>query len=81
VSSSGDARNAVKACEQANAAGVPTIALVGFGGGRLRQLARHVVWIPVHNYGMVEDAHQSIVHVLSQYIRRRADGRAGASRP
>jgi phosphoheptose isomerase len=69
VSSSGNSPNVVKACEYANERGVPTIAFVGFKGGKLKELAKHVVWIPVDNYGIVEDAHQSLIHVMTQYIR------------
>lgn len=68
VSSSGNSPNVVKACEYANELGVPTIAFVGFKGGKLKDIARHCVWIPVENYGMAEDAHQSLMHVTTQYI-------------
>ena len=56
--------------------GVPTIAFVGFQGGTLSDLADHVVWIPADNYGISEDAHQSLVHVLTQYLCARAERRA-----
>ena len=68
VSSSGNSPNVVKACEYANSRGIPTIAFVGFKGGKLRDIARHCVWIPIENYGMAEDAHQSLMHVTTQYI-------------
>lgn len=73
VSSSGNSPNVVKACEYANAQGVPTIAFVGFAGGKLQEIATHSVWIPVENYGMSEDAHQSLMHVLTQYIVHATD--------
>ncbi len=69
VSSSGNSPNVVKACEYANARGVPTIAFVGFKGGKLKEIAKHCVWVPVENYGIVEDTHQSLMHVLTQYLR------------
>ena len=68
VSSSGNSENVVRACEVANAQGVPTIAFTGFSGGRLAKLARHSIHIPVDNYGIVEDLHQSLIHVLTQYM-------------
>ena len=74
VSSSGNSPNVVQACQYANERGVPTIAFVGFKGGKLAELARHVVWIPIENYGIVEDAHQSLIHVLTQYLRVRNGG-------
>lgn len=71
VSSSGNSPNVVKAVERANAAGVPTIAFVGFKGGKLKDIANHVVHIEVENYGIVEDTHQSLIHALTQYMKAR----------
>lgn len=73
VSSSGNSSNVVRACEFANEQRVPTIAFVGFKGGKLGSIAKHVVWVPIENYGIVEDTHQSLMHVLTQFIRFRAE--------
>lgn len=72
VSSSGNSANVVNACEYANAKGVPTIAFVGFKGGKLKDVATHVVHIEVENYGIVEDTHQSLIHCLTQFMKARA---------
>jgi D-sedoheptulose 7-phosphate isomerase len=77
VSSSGNSPNVVEACKYANEAGVPTIAFVGFKGGKLADMAKHVVWVPIENYGIVEDTHQSLIHVLTQYLRKRTLASAG----
>jgi phosphoheptose isomerase len=74
VSSSGNSPNVVKACEYANAKGVPTIAFVGFKGGKLKEIATHVVHVEVDNYGIVEDTHQSLIHCLTQYMKARKTG-------
>ncbi len=71
ISSSGNSPNVVEACRYARERGVPTVAFVGFGGGELRRLADHVVWIPVENYGMSEDLHQSVMHCITQYMASR----------
>ena len=68
ISSSGNSPNVVAACEYAKERGAPTIAFVGFKGGRLSELADHVVHVPVDNYGIAEDTHQSVMHVLTQYV-------------
>ena len=75
VSSSGNSPNVVEACRYANERGVPTIAFVGFKGGKLAELAKHVVWVPIENYGIVEDTHQSLIHVLTQFMKARNEGR------
>jgi D-sedoheptulose 7-phosphate isomerase len=72
VSSSGNSPNVVKACEYANSRNVPTIAFTGFSGGKLKQLARYSIWVPVDNYGIAEDIHQSLMHVITQYISLKA---------
>ncbi len=76
VSSSGNSPNVVKACEYAKAKGVPTIAFVGFKGGKLAEAADHVVHIAIENYGIVEDTHQSLIHALTQYMKARNEAAA-----
>jgi D-sedoheptulose 7-phosphate isomerase len=68
VSSSGNSPNVVEACRYAKQRGAPTIAFVGFKGGELKRMADHVVHVEVDNYGIAEDTHQSLIHVLTQYI-------------
>jgi D-sedoheptulose 7-phosphate isomerase len=79
VSSSGNSPNVVKACQYAKERGVPTVAFVGFRGGQLAEIADHVVWIEVDNYGIAEDTHQSLMHVLTQYLQKRAEEKQSAS--
>lgn len=69
ISSSGDSENVVRAVEWAKANGVATIALTGFSGGRTRELAEVALHVDAQNYGVVEDTHQSLMHVLAQFIR------------
>ena len=76
VSSSGNSPNVVKACEYAKERGVPSIAFVGFKGGKLAEIADTVVHIAVDNYGIVEDTHQSLIHMLTQYMKARSQAAA-----
>jgi hypothetical protein len=46
-----------------------TIALSGFSGGRSTQTADINLHIAAENYGIVEDAHQSLMHIMAQYVR------------
>ena len=71
VSSSGNSPNVVKAVEYAKAQGVPTMAFVGFKGGILKEIADTVIHVDVQNYGIVEDIHQSIFHMMTQYMYAR----------
>lgn len=70
ISSSGNSPNIVHAVEWAKANGVSTIALTGFEGGQSARLADVSIHVPAENYGVVEDIHQSIMHMLAQYLRQ-----------
>ena len=48
---------------------VKTVSFVGFNGGKAKDLADLSIHIDINNYGVVEDIHQSLMHMLSQYIR------------
>ena len=67
ISSSGQSPNILKAVSAARDLGMTVIGLSGFSGGRLRHEAHISLHVPIDNYGVVEDAHQSIMHVIAQY--------------
>ncbi len=69
VSSSGRSPNIVRALAWAREHGLRTIALTGFDGGEARAIAEVAIHTASTNYGVVEDAHQAIMHALAQYIR------------
>jgi D-sedoheptulose 7-phosphate isomerase len=73
VSSSGNSPNVVEACKYAQERGAPTIAFVGFKGGALKEMADCVIHIEIENYGIAEDTHQSLMHVLTQYLKQRRE--------
>ena len=70
ISRSGDSENIVRAVEWAGANEVQSIALTGFDGGRSARLAAVNIHVSGDNYGVVEDTHQSIMHIFSQYLRQ-----------
>ncbi len=69
LSVSGDSENLVRAVEVAQAAGARVVAIVGAARGRLARLADQAVVLESRDYGVVEDLHLTINHVLSQFIR------------
>lgn len=69
ISSSGNSANIIKAIDQAKAMDMTIIAMVGFSGGKAAELADIVLHVQEENYGVVEDAHQSLMHVMAQFIR------------
>lgn len=71
VSASGNSENVVRAAEWAGDNGVRVIAFTGFQGGRTAGLATVHLHADGQNYGVVEDIHQSLMHILAQYIRQK----------
>ena len=70
ISASGDSENVVRAAAWARDNGVEVIAFTGFDGGRTGGLATVHLGVEGDNYGVIEDAHQSLMHVLAQYLRQ-----------
>jgi len=72
ISSSGNSENIVKAIETAKLKNMMTISFVGFDGGKVSKLSDVVLHLKAENYGIVEDSHQALMHILSQYLRLKA---------
>lgn len=70
ISSSGDSDNVVRALAWAKDNAIESIALTGFSGGRSSKLATVNLHVEGDNYGVVEDTHQSIMHIFAQYLRQ-----------
>ncbi|WP_257554420.1 SIS domain-containing protein [Sphingobium sp. CFD-2] len=71
ISSSGSSPNIIRVLELARTIGVRTIAMTGFTGGKSAQIADVSLHVECENYGIVEDIHQSLMHILAQYCRHR----------
>ena len=80
ISCSGNSPNVLRACKWGKANGLTIVALTGFSGGKVKQLADVHVNIPHDNYGIVEDLHLSIGHIVSQTLRSRILAEAVAVR-
>lgn len=69
VSASGNSPNVVQATEWVLAHGGKVVALTGFGGGKLRELATACVHVDVADYGHAETAHIAIMHYWVDYFK------------
>jgi D-sedoheptulose 7-phosphate isomerase len=72
MSVSGNSPNLVKAVEWANANDLTTIALLSKRRGKLAELAKHTAIIDSDHYGIVEDAHMTICHMISGAFMEKA---------
>ena len=72
ISASGNSRNVIEALEYANSNGGESVALVGFDGGQMRKLAKHVIHVKseVGEYGPVEDIHMILNHLISTFLAK-----------
>jgi D-sedoheptulose 7-phosphate isomerase len=70
VSSSGDSENVVQAAQWAREFGLDVISMTGFLGGRTAKISNVNLHVDGDNYGVIEDVHQSLMHLLGQYLRQ-----------
>lgn len=70
ISGSGNSPNLLKALEYANSKGAITIGILGFDGGKMKELCKYNIIIRTKKgmYGPVEDMHLIIVHIICTYL-------------
>jgi D-sedoheptulose 7-phosphate isomerase len=72
ISASGKSPNLVEAVEYANANGIETLSLVGFDGGKLKEISLLCLHVPTEfgDYAIAEDAHSVICHYITEQLRK-----------
>jgi D-sedoheptulose 7-phosphate isomerase len=68
VSASGNSPNVVNAIRYAQTRCAEVVGILGFGGGEAAQLADLSIVVPCHHYGVVEDVHLIVNHILVDYF-------------
>ena len=74
ISASGKSMNVLKAIQYAKDHGAFTIGFSGFGGGTLANMADIAIVSSSENYGVIEDFHMSLGHILAQFIKTFREG-------
>jgi D-sedoheptulose 7-phosphate isomerase len=69
LSVSGASENVVRAFQYANDHGATVLSIIGNKKGIMKDYSDISLIIPSSNYGVVEDVHMYINHVISQYMR------------
>ena len=64
ISGSGNSRNVVKAVQYAKSIGSKTIGLVGYDGGKVKELTDYCIHVNINNMQIVEDVHMIMDHVM-----------------
>lgn len=68
VSSSGNSKNVKELVKYSKKKGVKIIGFSGFKGGYLKKHSDISIHIPADNYGISEDSHHILMHIVLQYL-------------
>ncbi len=74
ISGSGNSKNVVNALDYANANGATTVAMSGFKGGKISQIASINVHAPVMDMEVTEDVHMVIFNIVKKQMMARLMG-------
>ena len=72
ISASGNSPNLLRAMEYAAAAGIVTVAITAFDGGKMKAIADQGIHVPTgaREYGPAEDAHMVLDHLVGAFLMR-----------
>lgn len=68
ISGSGNSENVVRAIQYANENGGITVGLTGYSGGKIKQLCKYNVHIPVNDMQITEDLHMVLDHCMMKIL-------------
>ncbi len=75
ISGSGNSPNVLRAVEWAREAGLLTLGVTGFDGGKLRGMVDHAVHVPCDDMGICETLHAAVFHCAMSGLRERIEAR------
>lgn len=70
-STSGESPNVVRAAQAAKARGVTVVALLGKGGGAVRELADVALVVPSDDTARIQEIHLALEHVICELVEER----------
>jgi D-sedoheptulose 7-phosphate isomerase len=72
ISASGNSPNLVKTMEYAKTAGIKTVAITAFDGGKMKKIADEGIHVitEAKEYGPAEDSHMILDHLVGAYLIR-----------
>jgi D-sedoheptulose 7-phosphate isomerase len=73
-STSGESPNVIRAAQAAKARGVPVVALLGKGGGQMKEVADVALVVPSDDTARIQELHLAIEHVICDIVEERLRG-------
>lgn len=73
ISGSGNSINVINAMEHAKSVGAKTIALVGFDGGQMKQIADYSIHVNINDMQISEDIHMIMDHLMMSVLSHGQD--------
>ena len=71
ITGSGNSANLLRAAELSRSRGAKVVGLLVFDGGKLKPLCDEFLLIPSDQYGVIEDLHMSVAHILTFYLKQK----------
>lgn len=70
LSTSGNSKNVIHAFNSAKKLGIKTVALLGKGGGQLKELADLAIVVPGETSDRIQELHIKIIHTVIETVER-----------
>jgi D-sedoheptulose 7-phosphate isomerase len=74
ISGSGNSANVVKAMEYARSHGAHSVALCGYKGGKIKDMAEIAIHAPIQDMEITEDIHIIVFHAIKQVMMKELKG-------
>lgn len=70
LSGSGNSINIINAIDEANNIGMVSFAILGFDGGKCKEIAQHSIHVPVNDMQISEDMQMIILNMCMKWLNR-----------
>lgn len=70
ITGSGNSANILEAANAAQKMGIESYGILGFDGGKVKDLLTEYLLIESSDYGIIEDMHMILVHLITDWLKR-----------
>lgn len=71
ITGSGNSKNLLNLIETAKRLKIETFGIFGFDGGKAKKTVNKHILVPSNDYGIIEDAHMIINHLITDWLKLR----------